>query len=164
MKTRRLTWFAIGLFSFVILFVPSIWAGDFFGGGVVVARPGFGRGCLPLRRGGHIGMGVGRAGHLGYYGGYYLAPSREPDLPSPSLYDFDVKPAGRLQISVQPQDAQVFVDGLQLQPSANALFDIGLLVGSHTIQVVKTGYRPYASNIVVETAKTTAISVDLVRE
>lgn len=165
MKTHWVIWLTVGLFL-IVTFLPLlalVWAGDVFPSGAVIAHPGFGRGRLFVQRGGHVGVGVGGTGYLGYYGGYYIAPSRE-DLPSPSPYDFDVKPAGRLQIKVQPQDAQVFVDGLRLEPVGNALFDIGLLVGDHTVQIVKPNYRPHASSVVIETARTTALSAELTKE
>ena len=112
--------------------------------------------------GGAIGTGMGRRGPLVYPWEYYpVVPSTESPYPSPSPYDFEVKPAGRLHISVQPQDAEVLVDGMRLEPEEGPAFDVGLLVGSHTVQVAKEGYRTHTSEASIETAKTTMLSIEL---
>ena len=168
MKTLKITWFVSGFLCIVTLLSVSAQAGDFFAGGGAFPHHGVARGGFVIQPGGHAGGHLGRTGHPGYYpgyyGGYYLPPPYGQDRASSSPYDFDIKPAGRLQVSVQPRDAQVFVDGLRLQPIESALFDIGLLVGAHTVRVLKPDYQPYVSDVAIETAKTTTLSVELTEE
>ncbi len=112
-----------------------------------------------------IGSGMGHGGPLVYPWGYHpVIPPAESLYPSHSPYDFEVKPAGRLHISVQPQDTEVLVDGMRLEPVEDHAFDVGLLVGSHTVQVAKEGYRTHTSEASIETAKTTTLSIELERQ
>lgn len=148
------TFVAVGLL--LLNMSASVWPHDgvqgmwihgpvLFGGGV--------RGPHPLWHGGFL------TSQWGYYPLY--PPPSQPSSPAPSPYEFAVKPAGRLRLSVEPPSAEVFVDGAPLEPSGGSDFDVALLVGSHTIQVAKEGYQPYTSEVSVEAAKTTRLSVTL---
>jgi len=116
---------------------------------------------------------------LWYY--YYIYPSY-PSIGKPSetspdpsysgvdekgyLYmnGYRINPAGRINIKVTPEDAQVFIDGYPLQSFSKeiSLHSIGLLAGSHKIEVKKEGYKPYSS--VVEIKQNQLLSLDIVLE
>ena len=166
------TFVASGLLTMLI--VSPAWSHGFpRGAGVVIGRGGPtifvpfpGRFSGPtIIEGGAIGGGMSHRGNLFYPWGYYpVIPPAESSYPSPSPYNFAVKPAGRLHISVQPQDVEVFVDGMRLEPVEGTAFNVGLLVGSHTVQAAKEGYRTYTSEASIETAKTTTLSSKLERQ
>lgn len=52
-------------------------------------------------------------------------------------------PAGRLVILVDPVNAEVVVDGLLLRQNNDLSYEVGLLVGTHTLTVRAEGYDPY---------------------
>jgi hypothetical protein len=166
------TFVASGLLTMLI--VSPMWPHGFpRGAGVVLGRGGPtvfvpfpGRFFGPIIiGGGAIGTGMGHRGNFVYPWGYYpIIPPAESPYPSPSPYGFEVKPAGRLHISVQPQNAEVLVDGMRLEPVEDHAFDVGLLVGSHTVQVAKEGYRTHTSEASIETAKTTTLSIELEKQ
>ena len=65
---------------------------------------------------------------------------------------------------VKPDCRKDTVDGMRLEPVEDHAFDVGLLVGSHTVQVAKEGYRTHTSEASIETAKTTTLSIELERQ
>lgn len=96
-----------------------------------------------------------------YYGGrYYYREHEEGKSP---YEDLQIRPAGSLLISVVPAHAQVWVDGYEVKPGADNSFELGLLVGTHQVQVQAEGYKPYQEQVVIETAKRTVLSIELKR-
>jgi hypothetical protein len=94
----------------------------------------------------------------------YLPPPGRFRTPERSPYDFTAKAAGRLQVTVHPEDATVFVDGERIARNEDDEFDLGLLAGKHTVRVVKGGYRPRTVRVQVEEAQVTMVSVRLKRQ
>lgn len=92
---------------------------------------------------------------------YYPLPSHRSSEPAPSPYSFEVRPAGRLRLSVEPPSTEVFVDGVPLEPSDASDFDVALLAGNHTVQIAKEGYQPYTAEVLVEAAKTLRLRITL---
>ena len=85
--------------------------------------------------------------------GYYPYPYYPWPPPSPSYSPpVDVPrsqliPAGRLIILVDPVDAEVWVDGLRLRQNNDLSYEVGLLVGTHTLTVRAEGYDPHEEAI-----------------
>lgn len=87
------------------------------------------------------------------YGAYPYAPypyapypwTPPPAYPpsGPDAYSSSVIPAGRLALIIDPVSAEVFVDGHRLTQHADLSYEVGLLVGSHTVSVKKDGYEPF---------------------
>jgi hypothetical protein len=73
--------------------------------------------------------------------------------------------AGLLAIRVQPGDAEILIDGQRWEASAG---DQRLLVevseGRHVVEVRKSGYRPFSTEIVIRPRQTTPLNVSLTRE
>ena len=82
-----------------------------------------------------------------------------------SPYDsLSVKQAGRITVTVQPLDAEVFVDGYQLKSKDDRTYEIGLLTGIHKVDVRKDGYKPYAIEVLVESGRTIPLAIELMKE
>ncbi|MFZ5877662.1 MAG: PEGA domain-containing protein [Nitrospirota bacterium] len=93
------------------------------------------------------------------YGGPYYPPSSGyypyPYYPWPpqSYYPpaaeprSSLIPAGRLYVMVDPVDAEVLVDGLRLRQNNDLSYEVGLLVGPHTLTVRAEGYDAYEEAI-----------------
>src|SRR5207237_4791346 len=78
-----------------------------------------------------------------------------PENPAPA----DQPATGTLDISVQPADADVLIDG---QPSGgSAQFLIDVPEGEHTIQVRKQGYVGYLTSVQVRRGETLPLNVSL---
>lgn len=75
----------------------------------------------------------------------YAPPSYAP--PVPDAYNAPVIPAGRLALLVDPVSAEVFVDGHRLTQHPDLSYEVGLLVGSHTVTVRKEGYEAFEQAI-----------------
>lgn len=79
-----------------------------------------------------------------------------------SPYDsLSVKQAGRITVTVQPLDAEVFVDGYQLKSKEDLTYEIGLLTGIHRVDVKKDGYKPYSIEVLVEADRTIPLAIEL---
>jgi hypothetical protein len=96
-----------------------------------------------------------------YYSGRYDYRYRE-EQKSP-YENLQIRPAGELLIQVVPSHAQVWVDGYEVKQGADASFSIGLLTGTHQVQVQAEGYKPYLEDVVIDAAKRTVLSVELKR-
>jgi PEGA domain-containing protein len=69
---------------------------------------------------------------------------------------------GSLSIRVQPADAEVSIDGEAWRsPSGQERLVVELAQGSHTIEVRKSGYRTYVTQIDVRPGETTPLNVSL---
>lgn len=82
----------------------------------------------------------------GYYP-YYPWPPSQGYYPPASEPPSQLIPAGRLIILVDPVDAEVWVDGLRLGQNNDLSYEVGLLVGTHTLTVRAEGYDPHEEAI-----------------
>ncbi|MBW1678576.1 MAG: PEGA domain-containing protein [Deltaproteobacteria bacterium] len=93
-----------------------------------------------------------------FYHPYYFYYPREEKLP----YQYEVKPAGELNIMVKPAKAKVFVDGYELtERDADFSYTMGLLTGNHTVEICAEGYQRYSKEVEIERGKTKSLSVEL---
>jgi hypothetical protein len=73
--------------------------------------------------------------------------------------------AGLIAIRVQPGDAELFIDGERWEASPG---DQRLLVevseGRHIVEIRKSGYRPFSTEVVVRPRQTTPLNVSLTKE
>ena len=70
--------------------------------------------------------------------------------------------AGRLRLSVQPEDASVYVDGA-FRGTGREAGSLRLAPGRHRIEVVRPGYRTSEHDVEVAPGETTPLSVTLER-
>lgn len=68
---------------------------------------------------------------------------------------------GTLELTLQPADAQVLVDGQSWQRSGADHVTIDLSGGRHNIQVRKAGYVGYLTDVDIRPSETTTLSVNL---
>ena len=69
---------------------------------------------------------------------------------------------GTLALRVQPSDAEVSIDGEKWtasQPGERLVVQVG--EGRHHIEIQKSGYRPYSSDVVVNPGETATLNVSL---
>jgi hypothetical protein len=90
-------------------------------------------------------------------------PQPRPLPPSGPLPENQPAPdqgaAGTLDISVQPADAEVLIDG---QPSGGSgQFLIDVPEGEHTVQVRKQGYVGYLTSVVIRGGQTVPLNITL---
>jgi len=69
---------------------------------------------------------------------------------------------GRLELTVRPEDASVYVDGA-FRGSAREASTLKLAPGRHRIEIVRPGYRTHEQEVDVTPGETTEIKVDLER-
>ena len=85
-------------------------------------------------------------------------PQQPPDAPrggQPSGY-------GTLAIRVQPGDAEVSIDGEQWRgPDERDRLVVEVAEGSHTVEIRKSGYRTYVTQVDVRRGETTPLNVSL---
>jgi hypothetical protein len=90
--------------------------------------------------------------------GRRLPPPQVPGVartPEASAY-------GTLSIRVQPADAEVLIDGESWRgPEAQDPLVVEVNEGRHTIQIQKTGYRTYLTDVEVRRGETTTLNVSL---
>lgn len=80
----------------------------------------------------------------GYYPyPYYPWPPPQSYSPPASAPRTHLISAGRLMVMVDPVAAEVLVDGLRLRQNNDLSYEVGLLVGTHTLTVRAEGYDPY---------------------
>jgi hypothetical protein len=69
---------------------------------------------------------------------------------------------GSLAIRVQPEDAEILVDGERWNaPEGQTEVVIDVPEGRHTIQIQKPGYRSYLTDVEVRRGETTPLNVSL---
>lgn len=90
-------------------------------------------------------------------------PSAEPPAaapaPEPSI---DAAQFGTLAIRVQPEDAEVLIDGERWQgPAREGPLSVQLAVGTHHVEIRKDGYQPYSADVQVRPNDTTPLNVSL---
>lgn len=91
---------------------------------------------------------------------YYL-PYPPPNTGEPHFDVSKVIPAGRLFIKIQPEDADVMVDGFQLKPLADNTYEIGLLVGPHKVEARKQNYGNYSGVVEVRRNEGLLVTISL---
>src|SRR5512143_3876095 len=69
---------------------------------------------------------------------------------------------GRLELTIKPDDASVYVDGA-FRGSAREASTLKLPAGRHRIEIVRPGYRTHEQEVDVAPGETTEIKVDLER-
>jgi hypothetical protein len=85
-----------------------------------------------------------------------------PDPPAAGD-DTPVVRYGLLSIRVQPDDAELWIDGERWKGSLAAYFNIRLSSGRHRIELRKAGYRTYAEDVLIRPDRTLALNVALSR-
>jgi hypothetical protein len=89
----------------------------------------------------------------------------EDDARSVGVEDAANEPSaeyGKLQLSVQPEDASVYVDGA-FRGSGREASSLRLAPGRHRIEVVRPGFRTAESDVDVPAGETTRLKVSLER-
>ncbi len=69
---------------------------------------------------------------------------------------------GRLELSIRPEDASVYVDGA-FRGSAGEASTLRLAPGRHRIEIVRPGYRTLEKEVEVAPGQTTNVKVELER-
>ena len=83
---------------------------------------------------------------------------REPDAPRPP----DGRSYGTLAIKVQPGDAEVSIDGEPWRgPGGQDRLTVEVSEGSHTVEIRKSGYRTYVTQVDVRRGQQTPLNVSL---
>ena len=73
--------------------------------------------------------------------------------------------AGTLAIRVQPADAEVRIDGERWAgPAPDEQLVLEVVAGVHRIEIIREGYRSYASDIEVRAGETERLNISLSRE
>ena len=102
----------------------------------------------------------------------------QPDRPRPPARPGTARPEGppqdgaraesgfgELALRVQPADAEVLIDGERWEgPTENERLMLQLGGGVHHLEVRKSGYRSYLSDITVREGRTTTLNVALTRQ
>jgi hypothetical protein len=69
---------------------------------------------------------------------------------------------GSISIRVQPADAEILVDGQAWRgPDSQNSLVIDVAEGRHTIEIQKSGYRTYVTDVDVRRGETTTLNVSL---
>jgi hypothetical protein len=69
---------------------------------------------------------------------------------------------GRLELSIRPEDASVYVDGA-FRGSAREASTLRLAPGPHRIEVVRPGYKTFEKQVDIAPGQTTDVKVELDR-
>jgi hypothetical protein len=94
------------------------------------------------------------------------APPPPPDDPRAAPPDAPRAPRnaayGTLAIKVQPGDAEISIDGENWRgPSAQDRLTVEVAEGAHTVEIRKSGYRTYVTQVDVRRGQTTPLNVSL---
>jgi len=93
------------------------------------------------------------------------SPGATPSSPAPPAVS--APPAsgsyGTLTIRVQPDDGLVLIDGERWSGS-NEPTEVQLVPGAHTVEVRKTGFRGYLTEVTVKGGETTRLNIALAPE
>lgn len=89
-----------------------------------------------------------------------LSPYPPPSpYPAPTVA---VSGFGTLALRAQPGDAEILIDGERWNPSApGERLSVQLAIGAHHIEVRKTGYRSFTTDITVQPGETMPLNVSL---
>lgn len=88
-------------------------------------------------------------------------PRRQPTPPQAPSAKFQAVGFGSLALRVQPVDADVIIDGERWVSSDAGQFVVQVSVGPHRVEVVKTGYQRFSTEIQVRERETTPLNVSL---
>jgi hypothetical protein len=89
-------------------------------------------------------------------------PLGSPYPPPPvEVRAMELKPGGRLVIEVKPDDAAVYVDGMQLTAKTDHGYDIGLLAGRHRIDVRRKEMKPWSQDVEVPAGGGLLVTIQL---
>ena len=88
-------------------------------------------------------------------------PRHEAEPPAGLVTDGNAAP-GLLTLTVSPADASVYVDG-RFVGAARQTGELELRPGRHRVEVVRPGFRTAERDVMVETGRTQALSLDLAR-
>ena len=85
-----------------------------------------------------------------------------PPPPGPPPRAGQAEAYGSLAIRVQPSDAEISIDGeVWRTPGGQERFVVDVSEGSHTVEIRKSGYRTYVTQIDVRRGATTPLNVSL---
>jgi hypothetical protein len=89
---------------------------------------------------------------------YRNAPGgRRPTPPRAAVSDF-----GTLDLRVQPEDAEILIDGERWDSSGpGSRLVVQLAEGPHQVEIRQEGYRPYTANIRITRGQTETLNVSL---
>ncbi len=76
-------------------------------------------------------------------------------------YDAEPVPVGRVVVDVEPTDAEVWLNGRKLAPSASGHFEWSLVEGRYPLEVRAAGRRTFRREVVVEPGRHTELRVRL---
>jgi hypothetical protein len=83
-----------------------------------------------------------------------------PPTPGPAV---DMARMGALALRVQPNDANVLVDGEQWRgPQSQDRVVIQLTDGPHRVRIEKPGFQPFAADVEIRAGETTTLNVSLI--
>ena len=94
-------------------------------------------------------------------------PPREPrDEPRPErgAIEATAGAAGQVSLRVQPEDAEIFVDGEPWTGSSGSRLVVSLAPGVHRLEVRKDGFETYSGLVRVRPGAVTTLNVALTRE
>jgi hypothetical protein len=85
-----------------------------------------------------------------------------PEPPGPQVRPMDAERFGQLAIRVQPEGAQVLIDGETWQgPRGMERLVVHLPVGVHRVEVRKEGYESFVTEVELRPGEVTALNVSL---
>jgi hypothetical protein len=90
-----------------------------------------------------------------------LPPPNEPQQPPPSSSERGATRGGTLELNLQPADADVLVDGQPWRGSGQERLTIDLSEGRHNIQIRKSGYVGYLTDVEIRRGETISLNVNL---
>ena len=90
-------------------------------------------------------------------------PPAPPQSPAPpGQQRAEASTFGSIAIRVQPNDAEILIDGERWRgPDAEEPLVVGVAEGRHTIEVQKSGFRTYVTEVQVRRGETTTVNVSL---
>ncbi len=122
--------------------------------------------ALVLRGQTHVAFGDLKAAEADYRAILELRPGYVPEpslTPSKAMKRFDrvqAKMIGRLAIVLDPEDARLVVDGVEIVPTAEG--GVPLLAGEHTVEAERQGFDRIAKTVLVEPGAQASLELQLV--
>jgi PEGA domain len=76
---------------------------------------------------------------------------------------YRVMPSGWLRVQVEPADAQVLIDGFpaRMDQLLGNTANLGLTVGSHSVEVNRVGFQTYRSEVEIKQAREVLLQIRL---
>jgi hypothetical protein len=98
--------------------------------------------------------------------GTYLPPRSERAMPRsvPAPEHATLPAQGTLSIRIQPIDAEVWIDGERWASSDSGRFMLQLPAGPHRLEVARSGYRTYSTDVELREGQSVALNVTLTPE